>query len=290
MIRVIAGLALAMHLPACVAVPPGADEARAAIVDGEVTSELGAVVAIAPRRVGCGDSADVLCSGTLVTSNTTLGDAADTVLSAAHCFDSTRPGLAYEVFLGEAVDQHARAIPVVEVRTHPDFDAETRENDVAILWLERPANGVSPEVLPEADSALPELGDRVTLAGFGATSAGSRPDGLKRMGIGRVDEVRAARGDGEPGSFCELRRRQRRPSFHRHWSADGRRVVGGSGLHGNECVLPHRADDRRLHRSRARSRSGRTAAERRLVRRRMYDGRGLPRGFRLCSWSAKRRS
>ncbi len=192
MIRVIAGLALAMHLPACVAVPPGADEARAAIVDGEVTSELGAVVAIAPRRVGCGDSADVLCSGTLVTSNTTLSDAADTVLSAAHCFDSTRPGLAYEVFLGEAVDQHARAILVVEVRTHPDFDAETRENDVAILRLERPANGVSPEVLPEADSALPELGDRVTLAGFGATSAGSRPDGLKRMGIGRVDEVRAA--------------------------------------------------------------------------------------------------
>ena len=80
---------------------------------------------------------------------------------------------------------------MVEVRTHPDFDAETRENDVAILWLARPANGVSPAVLPEADSALPELGDRVTLAGFGATSAGSTPDGLKRMGVGKVAEVRA---------------------------------------------------------------------------------------------------
>jgi hypothetical protein len=191
MIEVITALVLALLLPACVAEPLAANEDRAAIVGGEVTSELGSVVAIAPRRVGCGDPAAVLCSGTLVTSHTIVSQVADTVLSAAHCFDSMRPGLAYEVFVGEAVDPDAVAISVVEVRIHPDFDAETRENDVAILWLERPANGVSPEVLPEAESALPELGDRVKLAGFGATSAGSTPDGLKRMGIGKVEEVGA---------------------------------------------------------------------------------------------------
>lgn len=189
--RAITRLALALLLPACVAAPLGADEDRAAIVDGEVTSELGAVVAIAPRRVGCGDPAEVLCSGTLVTSNTALSQVADAVVSAAHCFDSMRPGLAYEVFVGEAVGPDALAIPVVEVRTHPDFDAETRENDIAVLWLERPANGVSPELLPETESALPELGERVKLAGFGATSAGSAPDGLKRTGIGQVAEVGA---------------------------------------------------------------------------------------------------
>lgn len=191
MMEVITALVLALLLPACVAESLGANEDRAAIVDGEVTSELGAVVAIARRRIGCGDPADVLCSGTLVRSHTLVDQAADTVLSAAHCFDSMRPGLAYEVFVGEAVDPDALAISVVEVRIHPDFDAETRENDVAILWLERPADGASPEVLPEAESAPPELDDRVTLAGFGATSAGSAPDGLKRRGIGKVADVRA---------------------------------------------------------------------------------------------------
>lgn len=190
MSRPIAALALSLLLPACLAAPRGADEEHAAIVDGEITTELGAVVAITPRRIGCGDEGQVLCSGTLVASNGILSNAADAVLSAAHCFDSMRPGLAYEVFVGEAVGPNSQAISVLEVRTHPDFDAETRQNDVAILWLERPAEGVSPEVLPKADAPRPALGDSVSLAGFGATSAGSAPDGVKRLGVGEVSEVR----------------------------------------------------------------------------------------------------
>jgi len=190
MSRPIAALALSLVLPACLAAPLGAEEEYAAIVDGEATAGLDAVVAITPRRIGCGDEGEVLCSGTLIASNTILSNAADAVLSAAHCFDSMRPGLAYEVVVGEAIGPDSRAISVLEVRTHPDFDAETRQNDVAILWLERPAVGASPELLPDVGSAMPELGASVTLAGFGATSAGSAPDGLKRVGVGEMSEVR----------------------------------------------------------------------------------------------------
>lgn len=185
MSRLAVAIAVAMIVPACVAAPLDQDARaeRPAIVDGEITVELDAVVAIGPQRIRCGDSATVLCSGSLI--------APDAVLSAAHCFDSTRPGLAYEVFLGEAVGSDAQAISVLEVITHPEFDADTRQNDVAVLWLARPAEGVSPEILPESLTTPPELDDRVTLAGFGATTAGAAPDGLKRRGIGKVAELRA---------------------------------------------------------------------------------------------------
>lgn len=184
-------VAIALMLPACVGEPPVAEPSPAAIVDGEVTTGLDAVVAIGPRRSSCGEPPNILCSGTLIVSNTFLRNDADTVLSAAHCFDSMRPGLAYEVFVGDTADANAQALAVVEVTTHPGFDTETRQNDVAILWLARPATGTSPVLLPAADSTPPELGASVTLAGFGATNAGSAPDGLKRVGVGQVSELHA---------------------------------------------------------------------------------------------------
>jgi hypothetical protein len=95
------------------------------------------------------------------------------------------------VFVGDAVVSDAQAISVLEVVTHPEFDADTRRNDVAVLWLAQPVAGVTPEILPEPRAAPPGLNDRVTLAGFGATRAGTAPDGLKRIGVGRVAELRA---------------------------------------------------------------------------------------------------
>jgi hypothetical protein len=119
-----------------------------------------------------------LCSGTLI--------AADAVLSAAHCFDSMRPGLAYEVFAGASLDPESPSVAVLEVVTNPGFDPESRENDVAVLWLAAPLEVANPEPLPPPGSPPPELEDPVTLAGFGATSAGLAPDGVKRVGAGRV--------------------------------------------------------------------------------------------------------
>lgn len=183
MSRIIFAIAVGLLLPACGTAPLDGDADRAAIVDGEVTTDLDALVAIALRRTGCEDSASVLCSGTLI--------AADAVLSAAHCFDSMRPGLAYEIFVGDSVGPDAQAYSVREVITDPAFDSDTRQHDVAILWLVRPVDGVLPQALPESNSAPPDVGARVALAGFGATRAGSPPDGLKRVGIGQLSERRA---------------------------------------------------------------------------------------------------
>jgi hypothetical protein len=195
MIRLLAVACAASLIAACA--DEGAPEAsrQETIVDGEVTSGLDAVVAVAPQRIGCDEPRTILCSGTLV--------APDAVLSAAHCFSSRRPGLAYEVVVGDAIDDDD-AFAVVEVATHPDFDAETRANDVAILWLERPVPGVTPEALPAVDAPDLAIDAPVDLAGFGATAAGAPPDGLKRVGVGVVGEVDAGavRVDPDPSVSC----------------------------------------------------------------------------------------
>lgn len=175
-------VAATLLLVSCAA-PPGELEALgAAIVDGELSEQPGSVVAIAPQRVHCGDEPTVLCSGTLI--------APDAVLSAAHCFGSMRPGLAYEVFVGASLGPDAHAVPVLEVITDPRFDPQSRQNDLAVLWLAEPVEGIQPEPLPDPSASPPVLDDRVTLAGFGATSAGTAPDGSKRLGRGRVGDVR----------------------------------------------------------------------------------------------------
>jgi secreted trypsin-like serine protease len=190
MSRLIACILLALSLAACVGETPGHDGARSPIVDGELTAGLPQVVAITPRRVRCSSDSTVLCSGTLI--------ARDAVLSAAHCFASMRPGLAYEVVIGSAVTPAAARVSVIEVVTHPRFDEVTRANDVAILWLANPVEEISPLSLPEPTSSEPALGERVELAGFGATSAGAVPDGAKRVGVGRVATVEAGVVDVDP--------------------------------------------------------------------------------------------
>jgi secreted trypsin-like serine protease len=190
MSRLIACVSLALSVAACVGETPEHAGARSPIVDGELTEGLPQVVAITPRRVRCGSQSAVLCSGTLI--------ARDAVLSAAHCFASMRPGLAYEVVIGSAVTPVAARVSVIEVVTHPGFDEVTRANDVAILWLADQVSGISPLPVPEPTSTKPALGERVELAGFGATSAGATPDGAKRVGVGRIASVEAGVVDVEP--------------------------------------------------------------------------------------------
>ncbi len=176
-------VSLSLCAAACVGVGPAHESERGAIVDGELTESLPQVVAITPRRVQCDDAATVLCSGTLI--------APDAVLSAAHCFDSRRPGLAYEVAVGSTLTGAADRVFVLEVVKHPEFDERTRANDVAILWLASPIDGVAPLPLPDPSSMPPPIGARVELAGFGATEPGAPPDGAKRVGVGRVANVDA---------------------------------------------------------------------------------------------------
>ncbi len=177
-----ARLILAMSLlvsSACGDDPRAASAREAAIVDGEPTGAFESVVAIALQRSDCDEPPSVLCSGALITARA--------VLSAAHCFVPARPGLAYEVFVGDSTGLGEDGVAVSSVVTHPGFDETTRQNDLAILWLSRPFDDIAPETLP-GDAAL-GLGEAVELVGFGATAPGTVPDGAKRVGTGRVSST-----------------------------------------------------------------------------------------------------
>jgi len=174
----------------------GSGVSRAEIVDGEVTTEFDTVAAIGLRRVRCDEAPVVMCSGTLI--------APDAVLSAAHCFVPARPGLQYEVFFDDAAEAGTRSIGVLAVETHPGFDADTRADDVAVLWLAHPVTDRAPEALPAPSSPAPEIGLGVELVGFGTTTPGSVPDGIKRVGTGRVTTVSAGTAwvDPDPSVSC----------------------------------------------------------------------------------------
>ena len=153
-----------------------ATHSATAVVNGAPTTEFDAVVAIGAKRSGCGDPLTVLCSGTLITP--------DAVLSAAHCFDDMRPGLAFEVFVGDALAEGGLYIDVVRVQVDPLFDADGRGHDLSVLRLAQPVSRVTPATLPD-DSAV-ELGAIVDMVGFGTTQANVAPDGIKRVGAGEV--------------------------------------------------------------------------------------------------------
>lgn len=181
MSRTVAAVAACLLFSACADGPGVSASLGEHIVEGEVTTEYETVVAVVPQRIRCNDAPSVMCSGTLVASNA--------VLSAAHCFDSMRPGLAFEIVVGDSLDGDAESVPVAEVVAHPGFDPQNRSNDIAVLWLARSVRSVVPEPLPAASSATPQAGTGVELVGFGVTSAGAVPDGAKRVGLGRIAEA-----------------------------------------------------------------------------------------------------
>jgi hypothetical protein len=100
-----------------------------------------------------------------------------------------RPGLSYEVFPGDAEGLGNEGVAVSSVVPHPGFDEASRANDLSVLWLERAIDGVAPEALPTTATPMPEVGERVELVGFGATSPGTVPDRAKRVGVGRIGSV-----------------------------------------------------------------------------------------------------
>ena len=165
------GVAVLLVATACAAGAPSPGQAASdPIVHGVLDSGHPSVVAV--------EAPGWLCSGTLV--------AARVVVTAAHCLPPDPTDL--RVFFGSDVSEAGDRLAVVGGTVHPEYDAATPRNDLAVLRLaeEGPATP-SPMRRAPLDEAF--VGAEVTLVGFGVVGADGDGAGRKRRAVSKVTSL-----------------------------------------------------------------------------------------------------
>lgn len=155
-------------------------------ITGGTPSDDSAVVAIAHGSV-------LVCTGTVIASNA--------VLTAAHCLtDAQLP----EVVEGDTLSAGSIHHRVVAAFSHPDFNEDTLENDIAVVIVEAP---LSATPIPFA-TTLPAgavSGATIRAVGYGWTVDHDPMPSMRRTGISQIDAIEPTkiRTIAAPSQACE---------------------------------------------------------------------------------------
>lgn len=142
------------------------------IVNGTPTSSFPSVGIV-------GDSSGGFCSGTLI--------APQYVLTAGHCAEGVA-NTAGRFRLGAT--NYATSQVILHPQYNGDLIGEDTANDIAIFKLNQPVSGVTPSPISRS---VPQVGQLLTLVGFGAGGTGNSGHdggfGTKRVGTTPIDQV-----------------------------------------------------------------------------------------------------
>lgn len=124
-----------------------------------------------------------MCGATIVN--------ADTIVTAAHC--SGYSTSAYSIRAGSTSQyQGGVEVDVKQVIIHPRYNANTFDNDIAVMKLVNPltfSDKIQPAKLADKGFVIPD-GDMVTVSGWGdlASGGGSYPENLRAVDVPVVNQ------------------------------------------------------------------------------------------------------